>query len=337
MSLYQSILRPLLFSMDPESAHNMAMNAVKNGLIGGSPTHFPNLEREFFRVKFPNPVGLAAGFDKNGEALNQWKNLGFGFIEIGTITRHAQPGNDKPRMFRIPEEKAIINRMGFNNHGAEAAAKTFEKASPGIPVGINLGKSKITPIDEAAEDYAFSFGLLKDFGDYFVVNVSSPNTPGLRTLQDRPALTKILWRLREMDHDKPLFVKIAPDLSPEQIQDVAETAMDMNLTGIIATNTTITRPIKNDPHQDGGLSGQPVKSLADDALARLKDAVGDKMILMGVGGIMNSADAVDKFKLGASLVQVYTGWVYGGPNFVRDMVSELAALPELPWPSSPQS
>lgn len=337
MSFYQSILRPFLFSMDPESAHNMALNAVKNGLIGGSPSNFPNLERELFGVKFPNPVGLAAGFDKNGEALNQWKNLGFGYVEVGTITRHAQSGNDKPRMFRIPEEKALINRMGFNNHGADAAANAFEKANPGIPVGINLGKSKITPIEEAAEDYAYSFGLLKEFGDYFVVNVSSPNTPGLRTLQDRPALTKILWRLREMDHDKPLFVKIAPDLTPEQIQDVAETAIDMNLTGIIATNTTISRPIANDPKQDGGLSGKPLKPLADDALGRLNEAVGDKMILIGVGGIMNSQDAVDKFRLGASLVQVYSGWVFGGPNFVRELVTELAALPELPRPSLPQS
>jgi dihydroorotate dehydrogenase len=325
MSLYQSLLRPLLFQMDPEKAHNLALKAVRKGLIKVSVQNRPELVREVFGVKFPNPIGLAAGFDKNGVALDKWRDLGFGFIEVGTVTRHAQPGNPKPRMFRFPESKAVINRLGFNNEGADALAARLETAQPGIPLGINLGKSKITPLEEAAEDYAYSFNRLKAWGDYFVVNVSSPNTPGLRQLQDKDALTKILWRLKEIDGAKPLFVKIAPDLEVPQIEEIVELSIDMGLTGLIATNTTLSRAgLPRDPGQDGGLSGAPLTNRSLEVLQLVKSLAGDRLSLIGVGGIMNAKDAQARLDAGADLIQTYTGWIYGGPGFVEDLKAGLA-------------
>lgn len=324
MSLYLSLLRPLLFQMDPEKAHDLALKAIAKGLVkvkASSPAH---LKRKLFGVEFPNPVGLGAGFDKNGLALDQWKDLGFGFIEVGTVTRHAQPGNPKPRMFRFPEAKAIINRMGFNNEGADALAARIEKSHPCIPLGINLGKSKITPLEEAAEDYAYSFNRLRELGDYFVVNVSSPNTPGLRQLQDRDALTKILWRLKEIDGSKPLFVKIAPDLEDSQLEEIASLAIDMGLTGLIATNTTLSRKgLAQDPKQEGGLSGAPLTDRSQEVLQFLKRLVGERLALIGVGGIMNASDAQARLDGGADLVQVYSGWVYGGPGFIEEIKAGL--------------
>lgn len=328
MSFYSSLVRPLLFAMDPEKAHHLGMKAVTSGLAKGGVYDHPSLKRECFGVKFRNPIGLAAGFDKDGVALDQWKNFGFGFIEVGTVTRHPQPGNDKPRLFRLPEQRALINRMGFNNHGADELVKKLDGSNPGIPVGINIGKSKITPLEEAAEDYAYSFAKLRTFGDYFVVNVSSPNTPGLRELQDKSFLTRILWRLKEIDASKPLFVKIAPDLTDEQIADVAQVAMDLQLTGIIATNTTIRRDIlPKDPGLEGGLSGAPVKEISDEVLAKLKTLSDGKLVLIGAGGVSTASDVQSKMQKGADLVQIYTGWIYGGPKWVPDACRELAALP----------
>jgi dihydroorotate dehydrogenase len=328
MPLPWGLIRPLLFRLDPEKVHHLAMGAVVAGTAKGGTFSHPSLEREFFGVKFRNPVGLAAGFDKDGVALDRWKDFGFGFIEVGTVTRHAQPGNPKPRLFRLLEHKALINRMGFNNEGADALASRLEKAHPGIPVGVNIGKSKVTPVEEAVEDYAYSYKRLKELGDYFVVNVSSPNTPGLRELQDKAALTRILWRLKEIDSRKPLFVKIAPDLTDEQIDDVAQVATQLELTGVIATNTTISRAmLPVDPKIDGGLSGAPVKAMADHVLERLAQNVDGKLILIGVGGIMTAADARRKLDLGASLVQVYSGWIYGGPTWVPDLCRDLTAGP----------
>lgn len=324
MSLYLSLLRPLLFQMDPERAHELALKAVRKGLVKTKGCDHLGLKRTVFGVDFPNPVGLAAGFDKNGVALDKWKDLGFGFIEAGTVTKHPQPGNPKPRMFRYPDSRAIINRLGFNNEGADALASRLETAQPGIPLGINLGKSKITPLEEAAEDYAYSFSRLRQFGDYFVVNVSSPNTPGLRQLQDKDALTKILWRLKEIDGAKPLFVKIAPDLEESQLEEIATLAIDMGLTGLIATNTTLSRAgLPQDPKQDGGLSGAPLTSRSLDVLKSLKGMVDEKLILIGVGGIMNAADAQARLDAGAALVQVYSGWVYGGPGFIEEVKAGL--------------
>lgn len=324
MSLYLSLLRPLLFQMDPEKAHDLALKAIAKGLIKVKTSDPAHLKRKVFGVDFPNPVGLGAGFDKNGVALDQWKDLGFGFIEAGTVTRHAQPGNPKPRMFRYPGSKAIINRMGFNNEGADALAARIEKSHPCIPLGINLGKSKITPLEEAAEDYAYSFSRLNDLGDYFVVNVSSPNTPGLRQLQDKDALTKILWRLKEIDGSKPLFVKIAPDLEETQLEEIASLAIDMGLTGLIATNTTLSRQgLPQDPKQDGGLSGSPLTARSQEVLKFIKGLVGDRLVLIGVGGIMNASDAQARLDAGADLVQIYSGWVYGGPAFIEEIKSGL--------------
>jgi dihydroorotate dehydrogenase len=309
--------------MEPERAHHMAMSLLTSGLAPKTPLP-PGNEVEVFGVTFPSPVGLAAGFDKDGVALNHWKDLGFGFIEVGTVTQHAQPGNSKPRLFRLPEEKALINRMGFNNAGADALAKRLEKAAPGIPLGINIGKSKVTELEDAPEDYAYSYKLLKDWGDYFVVNVSSPNTPGLRELQDKDALTRILWRLKEIDSQKPLFVKISPDMTEGQLDDVVETSIDFGLTGIVATNTTIQRDmLPSDPNQTGGLSGAPVKSLSDQTLEYLANKADGNLTLIGVGGIMSAADAQHKLDLGASLVQLYSGFVYGGPGFAAEVTAGL--------------
>ncbi len=330
MSLYSSLLRPFLFKMDPEKAHHLGMRAISGGWVKGGVFDHPRLEKECFGVKFRNPIGLAAGFDKDGVAIDQWKNFGFGFIEVGTVTKHPQPGNDKPRLFRLPEHKALINRMGFNNHGADELAKRLSMASPGIPIGINIGKSKITPLEEAAEDYAYSFEKLRQFGDYFVVNVSSPNTPGLRELQDKTFLTKILWRLKEIDSTKPLFVKIAPDLTDEQIADVAQVAMDLQLTGVIATNTTISRDmLPTDPNLEGGLSGAPVKAKSDDVLRKLMEHAAGKLVLIGAGGVTTADDVRSKMEIGADLVQIYTGWIYGGPNWVPDACRALAAMPAI--------
>ncbi len=323
MGWYEALARPLLFGLDPEAAHDLGLRAVASGLVPPSPS--PSLPVEVFGVRFPNPVGLAAGFDKNAVAVEHWGALGFGFVEVGTVTRHPQPGNPKPRMFRLPEHRALINRLGFNNEGADAVARRLELASPRIPVGVNLGKSKVTPLEEAAEDYAYSFRRLRELGDYFVVNVSSPNTPGLRSLQDRPALAAILGRLREVDSTRPLLVKVAPDLEEGQLDDVASLVGEFGLAGVVATNTTVARPLPSDPGIEGGLSGAPLGPLADRALARLRSSCPAGTVLIGVGGVTTPDDARRKFSLGADLVQVYTGFVYGGPSFPSRLVAALAA------------
>jgi len=319
MPFYESVLRPLLFLVDPETAHNLGLRAVSAGLVKARAPDRA-LAVSAFGVRFPNPVGLAAGFDKNAVALSRWKDLGFGFVEVGTVTRHAQPGNPRPRMFRLPASRALINRLGFNNLGADAVARNMEGVSAGIPVGVNIGKSKVTPLDEAAEDYAYSFRLLKEFADYVVVNVSSPNTPGLRELQDKEALTRILSELKSIDDRKPLFVKIAPDLTLGAIEDVVSVATELKLTGIVATNTTVSRDtLPTDPGIEGGLSGAPLTSMADEALRFVRE-LSSELVLIGVGGIMTPEDAKRKLSLGADLVQVYTGWVYAGPKFVPEIL-----------------
>lgn len=303
----------------------MAMALITRSNLAWAVGPFEKDPVELFGIRFPNRLGLAAGFDKNGIAVDNWHRFGFGHVEVGTVTWHPQPGNDKPRLFRLPQDKALINRMGFNNDGAVAMAKRFEKACPGIPVGVNLGKSKITPLEEAHNDYRQSFEVLHEYGHYFVVNVSSPNTPGLRQLQDKESLTRIFGALKTVNDEKPLFVKIAPDLTEGMLDEIIEVAVDMRLTGIIATNTTISRAnLKTTDRalveQSGGLSGAPLLNRSNEVLDYLNQNAPESMTLIGVGGVFNRADFQQKRALGADLVQVYTGWIYGGPNSIYEML-----------------
>lgn len=327
MNLYSALLRPLLFRLEAEKAHHLALTLLRitpPGLlrtflaagVSGSP-------KRLFDLTFPNPVGLAAGMDKNGLALPAWEALGFGFIEIGTITAHAQPGNPQPRLFRYPDQHALINRMGFNNDGAEIVGQRLERLKnsgswPRIPVGVNLGKSKITDLPDAPGDYLKSYRRLLSFGDYFVVNVSSPNTPGLRSLQDKDALTAIVRTLRDADAEKPLLVKIAPDLEESAAIEIAELAQTENLSGLIATNTTLDHsavPANRD--QQGGLSGAPLREKSRTMLQLIAKHTG--LPLIASGGVMDAASAKEKFDAGASLVQIYTGFVYRGPQLIEEI------------------
>ena len=327
MNLYADILRPCLFQFEPETAHHLVLTGLRLTpapvlrAMFGSPAEKPV---RLFGVTFPNPVGLAAGMDKNAEVLGAWEALGFGFVEAGTITAHAQPGNDRPRCFRYPPQQALINRMGFNNPGAEAVARTLTKLKssgrwPQIPVGMNIGKSKVTALEDAPSDYAASFRQLLPFGDYFVINVSSPNTPGLRQLQDRDSLAAIVRTLKSIDSAKPLLVKIAPDLSDDAVKDMALLAEAEKLDGLIATNTTLDHssvPAGSD--QTGGLSGAPLRSRSTDVLRILRKHTA--LPIIASGGVMSAESAREKFDSGASLVQIYTGFIYCGPGLIRDIV-----------------
>ncbi len=332
-SFYQRVLRPLLFRLDAESAHNLAIH-----LLSITPPailrmvfckNLPSQPTESFGLKFPNPVGLAAGMDKNAEALLAWESLGFGFVEIGTVTAHAQPGNPKPRSFRYPTQQALINRMGFNNDGATAIAARLERFRrsgrwPQIPVGINLGKSKITPLDDAPADYLASLRALKSFGDYFVINVSSPNTPGLRDLQEISRLAEIMTLLRSEVPDKPILVKIAPDLADDAAVEIAGLAEKSGLAGLISTNTTLDHsPVPKDRDQQGGLSGAPLLARST-ALTRLLTA-STTLPVIASGGIMDAVSAQQKFEAGARLIQLYTGFVYRGPQLIAEILQNTKA------------
>ena len=316
------------------SARLPALPMLTDALYGA-----PDLPVSFGGLKFPNPVGLAAGMDKAAAAVPMWERLGFGFAELGGVTRHAQTGNDTPRMFRAVADRALVNRMGFNNPGAEAMAEALRgwrarEQWPTHPIGINLGKSKITPLEEAAEDYAFSFGALQGLADFFVVNVSSPNTPNLRELQGKSALDVIMKTLRAVNADVPLLIKIAPDLSTEAIDDVLDLATTHSLAGIVATNTTIERPSSNDSQckkiyaETGGLSGAPLRACSTEIIAHIFKHTNGKLPIIGVGGIFTADDAWEKITAGASLVQVYTALVYEGPSIAADIVRGLKARME---------
>lgn len=326
MNFYTDLLRPCLFRFDPETAHHLALTGLKltpaplvRALFGGGAANPVQL----FGLTFPNPVGLAAGMDKNAEVLGAWETLGFGFVEAGTVTALAQPGNDKPRCFRYPRQQALINRMGFNNDGAEKIADRLAslKSSgkwPRIPVGMNIGKSKVTPLEEAAADYAKSFRLLLPFGDYFVINVSSPNTPGLRQLQDKDSLATIVRTLKAIDAAKPLLVKIAPDLTDEAVRDMAALAEAEKLDGLIATNTTLDHSsVPKGSDETGGLSGAPLLSRSTGVLKILRSQT--TLPIIASGGVMSAESAAEKFQAGASLVQIYTGFIYRGPGLIRDI------------------
>lgn len=336
-----SVLRPLLFSLDPEYAHHLALNALKlvqAAKLTRTPPSDPRLRQELWGLHFPNPVGLAAGYDKNAQAPLAWSALGFGFAELGTITAKAQEGNPKPRIFRLEKDEACINRLGFNNDGAVAVAKRLTKLLPPgrshpIPLGFNLGKSRVTPLEEAVGDYVESCEQLSSFADYLVVNVSSPNTPDLRKLQEAERLGRLLEALlaanqrlaaQERTRPKPVLVKIAPDLSDEEIIEIARVSQAVGVSGLIATNTTITRPSLRTPiHEEGGLSGRPLAQRSTEVLRVLFRAVEGKLPLIGVGGIFSAEDAYARICAGASLVQIYTGLIYEGPLLPRRIAGGL--------------
>ena len=332
--VYEKFLRPALFAMEPETVHELAMFAL-GGISRSSilmrlmaPKHDSRLERTVFGLKFPNPVGLAAGFDKNAVALPAWQAFGFGFIEAGTVTARAQPGNPKPRIFRLPDLKALINRLGFNNEGADAVAQRLallKKSGlwPAIPVGINLGKSKVTPLEEATADYLLSFERIQHFGDYFVLNVSSPNTPNLRKLQDRAALDELFGHMQRRNADKkPMLVKIAPDLEWEAIEEILAMVEEHSIAGIIATNTTIDHAlVPPEREEQGGLSGEPLRARSTEIVRFI--AAKSRVPVVAVGGIMSADDAMEKFDAGAALIQLYTGYVYRGPGLIAEICDRL--------------
>ena len=346
---YRKILRPVLFRQDPERIHDRTMRAL--GIAGRSAAGSkllelffgaPNLPVSAFGLHFPNPIGLGAGMDKHGQALPAWPALGFGFTELGAVTWHPQPGNPPPRIFRAVADSAIVNRMGFNNPGAEEVAGTLTRWRkmnrwPNHPVGMNLGKSRITPLDKAPEDYARSFRVLLPFLDFFVINVSSPNTPNLRQLQDKRALDEILAAIEEVQRSagtksKPVLVKVAPDLSFEAMDEILELAGPRQIAGIVATNTTLSRPETTDPKlqrayaEAGGLSGVPLRKRSTEAVRHLYRQTKGRLPIIGVGGVFSATDAWEKITAGASLVQIYTGLVYEGPGLARQIVKGLHHL-----------
>jgi dihydroorotate dehydrogenase len=337
------LLRPVLFSLAPEAAHEFGSHALSLAL--GSATarrrarrHFlvdaPELRIARWGIEFPNPVGLAAGFDKAGALFNALGALGFGHVEIGTVTAHAQPGNPRPRLFRLPADGALLNRMGFNNPGAEAVAERLSVGAIEPVLGINLGKSKVTPLEQATADYLRSFELLAPFARYVVINVSSPNTPGLRQLQDAKPLRQLIATLRDRARSVaaegsgrvlPVLVKIAPDLSDAQVDEAVEIALEEGAAGMIATNTTVSRAGLRTPAARvaalgaGGISGAPLARRADEVVRRIYRRAGQALPVIGVGGISTAEDAWRRIRAGASLVQVYTGFVYHGPSIARDL------------------
>jgi dihydroorotate dehydrogenase len=339
------IIRDILFQFDPEKVHHFSMNTLHNAcsipfikkiIQQQFSVEHPSLEKNIFGLHFKNPVGLGAGFDKNALYLNELEALGFGFIEIGTVTPKSQSGNDQPRLFRLPKDKALINRMGFNNDGVKSiAARLYSRQSTvhsQLIIGGNIGKNKITPNEDAWKDYAICFSELFDVVDYFVVNVSSPNTPGLRELQEKDSLKKILSHLQNINQGKqktkPLLLKIAPDLTQEQLDDIIELSLEIKLDGLVATNTTISRqnliihnikPI----NQVGGLSGKPLRQRSVEVVQYLSQQTNHQIPVIASGGIFNGADAQQQLNAGASLIQVWTGFIYEGPAIVKHICEAL--------------
>jgi dihydroorotate dehydrogenase len=332
---YERFVKPLLFSVDPETAHRLAIETLRAAshvdlalrlLNSFQPALKP---KQLFGLSFPNPIGLAAGLDKNGVALPAWAALGFGFAELGTVTAHAQPGNPKPRIFRLTEQNALINRLGFNNDGADVIAQRLRKLRqsgrwPQIPIGINIGKSMKTPVADAIEDYVYSFQRLREFADYIVLNVSSPNTPGLRELQGSAPLAELLSAIGEKNliTRKPVLVKIAPDLTPDELDQIVSTCEANKVAGIIATNTTLDHssvPTARD--EQGGLSGGPLREKSTALIRAI--ATRSTIPIVASGGIMDPDSALEKINAGAQLIQLYTGLIYRGPGLVRKIAAVL--------------
>lgn len=337
-----NIVKKILFKYDPEKVHYKVMSWLtktynlglgKRYLESNYSVKHPSLEREVFGLKFKNPVGLAAGFDKDAKFVDELACLGFGFIEIGTVTPRPQDGNDKPRLFRFPEDAAIINRMGFNNEGVEAAAIRLKNRKTDIIIGGNIGKNKVTPNEDAVKDYELCFRHLFDVVDYFVVNVSSPNTPNLRELQEKKPLHDLLLHLQNINlsypNPKPLLLKIAPDLTDSQLDDVIDIVKSVKLSGIVATNTTIDRDGLNTDKQmiektgAGGVSGKPLKQRSTEVVKYISEKTEGKLPIIAVGGIFTAEDAMEKLTAGASLVQVYTGFIYQGPAIAKNICKTL--------------
>jgi len=344
--VYKSLIKPLLFKLDAERAHHLVFDNLKRAarLPGASAAlrglydyQHPGLAREVFGLKFANPVGLAAGLDKNAVFTDELATLGFGFVEIGTVTPRPQPGNPQPRLFRLPADEALINRMGFNNDGAAVvAARLRQRRNRQLIIGGNIGKNKDTPNERAGDDYVAAFEALAEVVDYFVVNVSSPNTPGLRELQDKAPLIKLLQQVQERNlarlTPRPLLLKIAPDLTDAQLDDILEIARETHLSGLVATNTTIARPgslrtpaATVASHGAGGLSGRPLRERATEVIRYLHQRSQGQLPIIGAGGIHSAHDAQEKLAAGAVLVQLYTGFVYEGPGLVRQINESLLA------------
>jgi dihydroorotate dehydrogenase len=329
--LWDKVMRPVAFRMDAEHAHELGIRALASGFAAPFYTDeiHPILQCERFGLKFKSPLGVAAGFDKNASVVEPLARLGFGFVEVGTVTSRAQPGNPKPRLFRLPEDKALINRMGFNNEAAEVVARRISRDHPCV-IGINIGRNKDVSNDAAAANYLEAFKAVQDGADYIVVNVSSPNTPDLRALQQSAALDELLSALQEANRaSKPLLVKIAPDLTPQEIESIVEITVRHKIDGIIATNTTIAREgLKTDVADlgPGGLSGRPLRERSTGLIRMIYSVTDGKLPIIGVGGIFDAADAFEKILAGASLVQAYTGFVYGGPSFAGAVNAGLAKL-----------
>jgi len=337
--MYKAVIRPILFGLDPEKVHHLSFSFIKfinklpfvsSILRGTFCMKNKKLERNIGGIIFPNPVGLAAGFDKDAVLVDELANFGFGFVEIGTLTPKAQPGNDKPRLFRLPQDNAVINRMGFNNQGVDdAVIRLKNRKNKSVIIGGNIGKNKVTANEEADKDYEYCFNSLFDVVDYFVVNVSSPNTPNLRALQDKEPLTNLLNKVMSLNNaknkPKPVFLKIAPDLSMEQLDDIVEIVQSTKITGVIATNTTIARePLTSSPEKitkigSGGLSGKPLTQRSTEVIKYLHNQSKGAFPIIGVGGIHSADDAIEKLNAGASLVQLYTGFIYEGPSLVKEI------------------
>lgn len=336
--MFYSAIRNVFFKFDPEAIHELTIKGFK--ATGATPLNMlykqtvPNKPVEVMGIKFPNPVGLAAGLDKNGECIKAFEAMGFGFVEVGTVTPRPQPGNDKPRIFRLPEANAIINRMGFNNKGVDYLVDQVIKAKFTGVLGINIGKNKDTPDENAKDDYIHCMRKVYDFATYITVNISSPNTPGLRSLQYGEALNELLAALKAEQKSLaeqygkyvPVAVKIAPDLTAEEVDSIAECLIANDIDGVIATNTTLARDkVSHLQHgnEQGGLSGAPVKEQSTKVIQLLAKALDNKLPIIGVGGIASGADAQEKINAGAKLVQVYTGFIYQGPDLVKDIVNTL--------------
>lgn len=329
--MYQNILRPLFFNIDPEAIHHLALIALRTPFFSSSLANYakvndPKLKVQLWGIDFPNPIGLAAGFDKDAVALPAWEHLGFGYAEIGTITPRPQPGNPKPRIFRLPPDKGLINRMGFPNEGLDVIVRRLENLKksghwPHIPIGINIGKQKTTPLEEAPKDYFECFQALRPYADYFAINISSPNTPGLRQLQQKDALNAIVRPIVEANlgsDSKPVVIKIAPDLDQKKIMAVVECIMENHLHGIVATNTTINKSSVS-LKEEGGLSGAPLRQHSTEIIRFISKETGGKLPIIGVGGIFTADDAKEKLDAGASLLQLYTGFIYQGPFVCRSI------------------
>jgi dihydroorotate dehydrogenase len=337
--MYKLFIRPILFCFDPEKVHYFTFSLIRTvSKIPGFPTLFKSLyevndkrlETEVFGLKFKNPVGLAAGFDKDAALYQELSNLGFGFIEIGTLTPKGQEGNPKKRLFRLKADSAIINRMGFNNGGVQEAVERLKKNSS-VLIGGNIGKNKLTPNEDATSDYEICFDALYDYVDYFVVNVSSPNTPNLRALQDKEPLTQLLQTLQNKNlakpKQKPVLLKIAPDLTDEQLLDIIDIVNETKIAGVIATNTTISREgLQSEAKIEmGGLSGKPLTKRSTEVIRFLSQKSNKSFPIIGVGGIHSAEDALEKLEAGASLVQLYTGFIYEGPALIKSINKAILA------------